>query len=333
MPETEPNRFCVICGNQTQNGNNYCSGECTFKMCAAVEKEKRDKEKKSREPMICAECGVTFTGRKRKFCSRACLQENKNNRRVQQKRERAIKKYGLKKCKNCGQGLRTAGYGWWKSEHCSDECRKATRDYRSERYKAGKLPIMQAHVMEWKRLGLDKMQHGKHDAHVTAWKKWRLALSPADAARYYKRIGKPWLNRHLSEKARYAIRYRLDLEYRLREINRGTWRKEELKKRDDGTQNFWVLLRERKSCPYCGQKITKENAVADHMDPIKHGGANGQHNLTICCRSCNTKKSGRPFAEWLDMLPAERKRPALLWYKRKHGHPPQQASFCFTFAA
>jgi 5-methylcytosine-specific restriction endonuclease McrA len=78
--------------------------------------------------------------------------------------------------------------------------------------------------------------------------------------------------------------------------------------------------------------ITKENAVADHMDPIKLGGANGQHNLTICCKSCNTKKSGKPFLAWVAMLPEHRRSPALTWYKRKHGHGPEQPSFTFAFS-
>jgi 5-methylcytosine-specific restriction endonuclease McrA len=97
--------------------------------------------------------------------------------------------------------------------------------------------------------------------------------------------------------------------------------------------NYWALLKERKTCPYCGEKITTENAVADHMDPMKLGGANSQHNLTICCRPCNQKKSGRPYLDWVAMLPEQRRGPAITWYKRKHGHGPEQSSLSFEFAA
>lgn len=189
-----------------------------------------------------------------------------------------------------------------------------------------------AHVKAWRRLHRSPAISQKHCAHVSAWKN-HIKANPGASARYFKSIGQPWRNRHLSERCQYAARYRLDVEFRLGEINRNTWRKKELAARNDGTINFWELMRERKTCPYCGTKITKENAVADHMDPVKHGGANGQHNLTICCRSCNARKAGRPFVEWLEMLPEDRRNAALLWYKRKHGHGPEQSSLCFEFKA
>lgn len=119
--------------------------------------------------------------------------------------------------------------------------------------------------------------------------------------------------------------------YRLRRNNLSGRRKAIIKERNDGTVNFLVLLNERKTCPYCLTPITKENAVVDHLDPIKLGGANSQNNLTICCRECNSRKAAKPYHAWVATLPAPRQGPALLWYKRKHGHGPEQASLCFSF--
>ena len=166
---------------------------------------------------------------------------------------------------------------------------------------------------------------------MKAWK--RLPESRDWCAVHFELIGKPWLNPHLSRADQYTMRYSMDLEFRLGEINRQTWRKQTLEARDDGTIDFRALLAERKTCPYCGTAITKENAVADHLDPVKLGGANSQHNLTICCRECNKRKSGRHYLDWVAMLPEDRKGPALRWYKRKHGHDPSQDSLAFEFAA
>jgi 5-methylcytosine-specific restriction endonuclease McrA len=177
-----------------------------------------------------------------------------------------------------------------------------------------------AHVKCWRRL-IGSNINKKHEAHVKAFD----AVATASMqARRYKARGEPWKNPRLSDALKYKIKYRMSLEFRLKEINRQTHRKETLLKRNDRTANFWVLLRERKTCPYCGNPITEENAVADHMDPLKLGGANSSHNLTICCRSCNQAKRDKPFTIWLDALPEQRRRAARRWYRRKHGAWPEE---------
>jgi 5-methylcytosine-specific restriction endonuclease McrA len=57
-----------------------------------------------------------------------------------------------------------------------------------------------------------------------------------------------------------------------------------------------------RSCPYCAAELAESNKSLDHLDPIKHGGAHGISNVVICCRHCNNRKSGRPFAQWLELL-------------------------------
>ena len=186
-----------------------------------------------------------------------------------------------------------------------------------------------AHVKAW--LTYQRKLQEKYCAHVAAFVAFKRTASDGWHARHWKAVGKPWNNPRLSDALQYKIQYRLDLEFRLSEINRLGWRKETLAARDDGTANFWEMLRERKTCPYCGTRITKENAVADHMDPLKLGGSNSQHNLTICCRDCNQKKAAKPFSQWLEMLPQSRRRAARLWYIRKHSKPPEDPRLTFTF--
>jgi hypothetical protein len=182
------------------------------------------------------------------------------------------------------------------------------------------------HVKAYKR-----MLQEKHDAHVTAFNVYKKGAPLSWWARYSKAIGEPWRNRMLPAAVQYRIRYAVSLEFRLSEINRNTHRKHALAERDDGTINFFELLRERKTCPYCDTLITKDNAVADHMDPMKLGGNNTKQNLTICCRSCNQKKRAKSFVDWLECLPEKQRAKALRWYVKKKGHKPEQQTMTFIF--
>ena len=64
--KVKENKVCILCGAVIIKGSGrskYCSDECVKKAgeTKAVFKE-----------MICANCGIEFTGRKRKFCSKEC---------------------------------------------------------------------------------------------------------------------------------------------------------------------------------------------------------------------------------------------------------------------
>lgn len=274
---------------------------------------------------VCVVCGKDISDKQKtaRTCSKRCQQKARREENKEQYLADA-RKY-MRERRNTEEG-----------KNKDIEIRRKYR--KTEKFKAYK------RFEQQRRLGV------KHDAHVKCYRRWIYKIKICNShvvafnrfkktanngwhARYWKMVGKPWKNTRLSDSIKYVIQYRLDLEFRLKEINRQTWRKEILKERDDGTINFWVLLRERKTCPYCGCVITKESAVADHMDPIKLGGANSHHNLTICCRSCNRRKAGRAFIEWIEMLPVDRQGAALRWYKRKHGHGPEQQSLTFEFAA
>jgi len=262
----------------------------------------------------CLMCGADFHGGQ-KYCSNKCKDKA-------DKQRKSIARKAVRETRKCYCGAHIGNSLPPQSKYCSDACARVIENTKRIR--------PDAHVLLWRRL-----QHrylGKHDAHV---KLFDSVATASMQARRYKARGEPWKNPKISDALRYKLKYRLDQGFRLSEINRNTWRKEILSARDDGTVNFWVLLKERKTCPYCGTKITKESAVADHMDPLKLGGANGAHNLTICCRDCNKAKAGRPYAEWVDMLPANRQEAARRWYARKHGKTvdvaTNQGGLCFEF--
>jgi 5-methylcytosine-specific restriction endonuclease McrA len=46
-------------------------------------------------------------------------------------------------------------------------------------------------------------------------------------------------------------------------------------------------------CGYCGCVLTDDNKTVDHLYPLSGGGAHMAFNLIICCKSCNSKKSGK----------------------------------------
>jgi hypothetical protein len=294
------------------------------------------------EPRSCAHCGGSMEGKQiyAKYCSRSCkdLARIRAPELKEKKLERHKKYYDENKYK-----LREEAKARMRKRRATEEGKKKHNEYNVKycrKYRAKKAKH-DAHVKAYKQhLKRLKGKHdwhvkGKHDWHVKAFSNFKKTASDGWHARYWKSIRMPWKNRRLSDAVRYKIRYRLDDAFRLKEINRQTWRRDVLISRDDGTINFWALLKERNTCPYCGCQITKENAVADHMDPLCLGGDNGQHNLTICCRKCNVIKSGTPFVEWVETLPKGKQRSALAWYRRKHGRNPHDKNegFVFEFVA
>jgi 5-methylcytosine-specific restriction endonuclease McrA len=210
----------------------------------------------------------------------------------------------------------------WRKLH--PEQRK-TND-RNRRNANGQITRYQQHVLEWKR-----WRKIKHDAHVKAFLLFKDQASDQWHSDYWEKIKKPWLNPRLSEAEKYQSRYANDFAFCVAERTRSGWRRQVLKKLNDGTINYAVLINERKTCPYCGTKLTQDNIVIDHMDPITLGGQNTQSNLTACCRPCNQRKAGRAYVDWLDMLSDKRRSAALLWYVKKHKHKPQQPSLTFEF--
>ena len=52
-------------------------------------------------------------------------------------------------------------------------------------------------------------------------------------------------------------------------------------------------------CPYCGQELYIENAHADHIYPLAHGGLSTSNNMVFICPPCNQSKSDKTLREFL----------------------------------
>jgi hypothetical protein len=55
-------------------------------------------------------------------------------------------------------------------------------------------------------------------------------------------------------------------------------------------------------CPYCGTTLNANNARLDYMDPLSRGGREEARNVSVCCNTCESKKTDRSFADWLNSL-------------------------------
>ena len=63
----------------------------------------------------------------------------------------------------------------------------------------------------------------------------------------------------------------------------------------------------RKTCLYCGARLTPKTATIDHLTPIVLGGAHASFNLVVACFRCNSAKGGMPLADWVAALPMGRR--------------------------
>ena len=51
-----------------------------------------------------------------------------------------------------------------------------------------------------------------------------------------------------------------------------------------------ILTKYKFTCQNCG---TKENLTIDHIKPVSLGGTNESRNLTVLCKSCNSRKGAK----------------------------------------
>ncbi len=273
---------CSHCGNEIGKERSvnarYCSDKCReaerriseresgniptklnhekSKACRAQAIEKHNSLAKSGAVKTCIQCGIEKNlGDFYVYSSSCKICRISHVKKTQQGFSDEMRSKYLEKKKS------------WKKKN-SDKVKLQAINYR---VKVGDTKYQQ-HVKDWRKWLNAERAKLLCDAHVKCFSAWK--KTPASRgwfARKLKAEGRPWANPHFSGALRYKIKYRTSLEFRLSEINRNTWRKEILAERDDGTINFWELMRERKTCPYCLTPITKDNAVADHMIPIKLG--------------------------------------------------------------
>lgn len=64
-----------------------------------------------------------------------------------------------------------------------------------------------------------------------------------------------------------------------------------------------LYLRDDLSCAYCGEGLVDGAPLTlDHVKSVDRGGSNDEGNLVTACRSCNSAKNGKTYAQWLHFL-------------------------------
>jgi 5-methylcytosine-specific restriction endonuclease McrA len=72
-----------------------------------------------------------------------------------------------------------------------------------------------------------------------------------------------------------------------------------VRRRTAGFAKEFVEQNPNARCIYCDNKLTTENATADHIIPISEGGNNAQVNLVVCCTDCNNERGNLEFKYYL----------------------------------
>ena len=70
-------------------------------------------------------------------------------------------------------------------------------------------------------------------------------------------------------------------------------------------------------CAYCQAQAD----TIDHVVPLVRGGTNYEGNLVVCCRSCNSSKSGSTIMEWRTGRRLPRMTTAVVWPARPVRQP------------
>lgn len=63
-----------------------------------------------------------------------------------------------------------------------------------------------------------------------------------------------------------------------------------------------ALADQRLRCSYCKERITRENATADHLVPRKAGGKTTRKNIKAACQPCNLAKGSMSEGLFRDIL-------------------------------
>ena len=65
----------------------------------------------------------------------------------------------------------------------------------------------------------------------------------------------------------------------------------------DPAKRLELFERDKWTCQYCSEPVTKDNATLDHYVPQCRGGSHTKENLRTSCLLCNSIKSGKTFEE------------------------------------
>lgn len=68
-----------------------------------------------------------------------------------------------------------------------------------------------------------------------------------------------------------------------------------------------VFARDGYRCVYCGELQAPDQLSVDHVQPRMRGGDGSPGNVVTACKGCNTRKAGRPLAQFLAEEPEARR--------------------------
>ena len=80
----------------------------------------------------------------------------------------------------------------------------------------------------------------------------------------------------------------------VRKIEKETGRKI----KDDLTFFDVAMVLDQPECAYCGKQTPTSKRTIDHITPLRYGGDNTFSNITMACRSCNSRKNDIPAFEY-----------------------------------
>ena len=136
-----------------------------------------------------------------------------------------------------------------------------------------------------------------------AWREWLHVLAPDSWVRsYYEASGKPWNNPRLTSSEAWVLRYRLDEQFRARQLARMARRKRQRRELERGgisRHQAAEIRAQASSCSYCGKALDHEgthgpdSATLDHVVPLSRGGPHERSNVRPACLSCNSRKQDR----------------------------------------
>lgn len=108
----------------------------------------------------------------------------------------------------------------------------------------------------------------------------------------------------------YSAKYKTNAYFRANEKAKtaGQKKKRGVLVSPDGSLTSQVVRRlfaTTSTCPYCQKLMVAREKQLDHLTPVSRGGTHTLGNVTVCCKSCNSRKRNKPFAAWLATLPAD----------------------------
>lgn len=223
-------------------------------------------------------------GRYKKYCSKRCRADARNERRNYGKQ--------IKNCEWCGKKFE----GLKHHKYCSKECRvKSNNKMSKTRYKK-KCPIcgetFHCPIKEQKYCS-DKCGS---IAAVNTMKKTKIEKK-------CKRCGKEFVTDNLSKNQIYCSQHCADVAWRdkRRAIKRDVYL-------EDVTLNY-LYERDNGICQICGKKVSlkynyphKKSATIDHIIPLSKGGEHSKRNCQLTHWECNYKKRDKITTKQLNLL-------------------------------